>query len=534
MRLATAIDSGEQVEDAIQRIEEDVQGTERGQRQLAALRFYLQEVLWQASDNWAAAAFGLTNYEQLVDDIERWRSVTDERVVYVTFNYDLLLERALRRVVDTTTFAGYVSGKTWLLKAHGSVNWGRSFAQPSNTQNGDHRIRLIDRAPEHVPTASGWGFFRGFDLSQPGDRASISATWMYPALAMPTRTKGGFVMPPEHEGFIARAVQDMDRLMVIGWRGQEQHFLDLLKASPRPVQGVVVTSKPEIRGQPRGAPGPPYPRPVCRGAWDGPTPQTPMGSTPLHRYRSPVARRTYADAITFRSPGSSRPARPRRGDQRRRLAWTETEPVEPALQRLACCCRSAIAVPLRVLPLPSDRVPSPVVLTRETIQPLAGGLRLAQRERLNQLAVLGPCPVTTRGSLRCGPARVLRKISAGPHRGLHSASLWAVIPVRGDRSRCIRFCIRFAWTRGDGPDPFTHDGPGPATRKQPFGRNSAYRPLSLAQSRFRAARLAVDHPRSSRARDGPAPWGRGAPLGSIASHSHRSSAPRRPSSEPHR
>ena len=68
---------------------------------------------------------------------------------------------------------------------------------------------------------------------------------MYPALAMPTRTKGGFVMPPEHEGFIARAVQDMDRLMVIGWRGQEQHFLDLLKASPRPVQGVVVTSKPE-------------------------------------------------------------------------------------------------------------------------------------------------------------------------------------------------------------------------------------------------------------------------------------------------
>ena len=109
IQLADAVDAGEQVEDAIQRIAAASAGSDRGSRQLAALQFYLQEVLWRAGITWAAGAYGLTNYVQLVDAVERWRSQRRELVAYVTFNYDLMLEEALGPLVDRTSFDGYMA-----------------------------------------------------------------------------------------------------------------------------------------------------------------------------------------------------------------------------------------------------------------------------------------------------------------------------------------------------------------------------------------------------------------------------------------
>ncbi len=242
IQLADAVDAGEQVEDAIQRIAAASAGSDRGSRQLAALQFYLQEVLWRAGVTWAAGAYGLTNYVQLVDAVERWRSQRRELVAYVTFNYDLMLEEALGPLVDRTSFDGYVAESTWLLKVHGSVDWGRGMQMGSTYVDGDHRAMLIDRAPEHSAVSGPWGFFTSYERSQPREPLSRPELLLYPALALPTRSKSSFVLPQGHFEMLERAVRGMDRLLVIGWRAQDDDFLDVLSRAGQPIDGVVVTS----------------------------------------------------------------------------------------------------------------------------------------------------------------------------------------------------------------------------------------------------------------------------------------------------
>jgi hypothetical protein len=100
------------------------------------VRFYLQELLWRCGEEWAGGAFGQTNQVALADAIERWRRVRNEEVTYITFNYDLMLERALSPFLPIGSFGDYVKGPTCLIKAHGSADLGASLRNPQPTYSG--------------------------------------------------------------------------------------------------------------------------------------------------------------------------------------------------------------------------------------------------------------------------------------------------------------------------------------------------------------------------------------------------------------
>jgi SIR2-like domain len=152
----------------------------------------------------------------------------------VTFNYDRLLEGALRssgRNLDSVT--DYIERDDYrLIKPHGSIDWSRWV--PGDSTGNDHHL-LISQASEldltGGPITQG-GHANGFDR-------------YVPAIAIPTQTKSTFECPPDHLAALEEWLPEVDRILVIGWRAQEKNFLELCAkhlAETGEVKGVVVDS----------------------------------------------------------------------------------------------------------------------------------------------------------------------------------------------------------------------------------------------------------------------------------------------------
>jgi hypothetical protein len=190
--------------------------------QLTAVKFYLQHVLMSCGNGWNAAAHGATNYAALFDRIDAWRHKTSESVAIVTFNYDLMVEHSLSGLFGTqfNQIDDWVAGPHFFLfKLHGSVNWIHPVALPNHPD--PPTVREIIEAgrddllvSQHLRRIDNPG-----DLDSPGD--------VYPALAIPLLTKNAFECPANHLEHLEQQLSDVNRVLVVGWRGTETSFLDL-------------------------------------------------------------------------------------------------------------------------------------------------------------------------------------------------------------------------------------------------------------------------------------------------------------------
>jgi hypothetical protein len=205
-------------------------GDNRLARQLAAVRFYLREIIDLSTREWSRLAAGVTNYVALVNRLEAWaRSNQMVNILWVTFNYDLLLEQAVddvarfrpQAVDDYITSAnGHV-----LFKPHGSVNWVRRTQQADEWRQGANTfwdaLKMIDRV-------------RGLDLSEGISIYSAgnyidNGTGLFPALAIPVRSKQSFVFPVNHLRVLRENIPRVRHVLVIGWAANETNFLRLLR-----------------------------------------------------------------------------------------------------------------------------------------------------------------------------------------------------------------------------------------------------------------------------------------------------------------
>src|ERR1035437_6504657 len=217
--------TGTPVERELERLQTEAQGYPEGLQQLAAIRYYLHSMLWDLELRWNKVAQGVTNYKTLLDQIQRWQSHR-EPVCLATFNYDTMLESALPSVgIKINTFGDYVGSERHfrLIKLHGSVNWAREiydlpFPIPDNNLAANNKI--IDSIADlqisnhyRIVTSSPMGKARGA---------------LYPALAIPFETKRSFECPEIHLSILRQCVKQVNKLLIIGWRGMEDHFLTLL------------------------------------------------------------------------------------------------------------------------------------------------------------------------------------------------------------------------------------------------------------------------------------------------------------------
>lgn len=193
--------------------------------QMMALRFYLAKVIADTSANVAIDSNGFTSYVRLLRDIGRWQKDHDVEVNLVTFNYDTMLEDA---VADHTgkfkygDFERYVHTSPWrVFKLHGSVSWSREIEIPGPVVGASH-LRPIEIAHE-IDTRDG----KLVHASVESMRSPFPGV-VIPAIAIPTITKTGLECPDDHQAVFRQVCEQVDRVLIVGWRGAEKHVRDVM------------------------------------------------------------------------------------------------------------------------------------------------------------------------------------------------------------------------------------------------------------------------------------------------------------------
>jgi hypothetical protein len=70
---------------------------------------------------------------------------------------------------------------------------------------------------------------------------------LFPALAIPVETKLGYECPEEHLECLRGQLPQVTKILIVGWRGTERHFLGLLQELlPREIPVCVVAGRKEL------------------------------------------------------------------------------------------------------------------------------------------------------------------------------------------------------------------------------------------------------------------------------------------------
>lgn len=187
----------------------------------------------------------VSNYKSLVNLVDDYVVRTGEYVAIVNFNYDLLLEDALNKCIkynfDTTDdYVDYQNRKVLLFKPHGSCNFIRKL-HPS----------IMEILPPHfemrsVSTLATFLYKQNRDLDYLLSKINGEIELLgrdeiirntdtpdlvtyFPQLLIPYKAKDSFVMPQKHEVWLDHFLSGIDEIVVIGWKGTEAKFQDLLR-----------------------------------------------------------------------------------------------------------------------------------------------------------------------------------------------------------------------------------------------------------------------------------------------------------------
>ncbi|MEP7166424.1 MAG: hypothetical protein ABI758_00415 [Candidatus Woesebacteria bacterium] len=206
--------------------------------QVMALRFYLAELLNKVS----FYHFRHTNnHLHLINEINN----RGGNACVVNFNYDTLFEKNISNINLGNNIDDYISGPIKVIKIHGAHNW-RYIPKIDSLKRdvyeyfmSDTEIRSDDyREREVFPIVIKRFNYRAIDsfslneaYREHKENGFREGQWLYylPAIAIPIGTKGNFICPKSHIDSLIEQIKETDRILVIGWRAQDEYLLSLLK-----------------------------------------------------------------------------------------------------------------------------------------------------------------------------------------------------------------------------------------------------------------------------------------------------------------
>lgn len=215
------------VEDVLARLAGEATTYPHRESQLAAVRFYLQAIIEGCEKQWFDARPLPTNLMALHDQIERARGDRTSPI-YVTFNYDRLIELSLaNRGHRYDSLDAFVrQGQPNVFKLHGSIDWVRPLGRMDATRFGGSAWNMAHQVCESIRTLPAPGAIQHV-RGVPGIRARDDLA--IPAIAVPLKSKSSFECPDAHVDLLATKLQQVRTILTIGWRGGEEHFLSLLR-----------------------------------------------------------------------------------------------------------------------------------------------------------------------------------------------------------------------------------------------------------------------------------------------------------------
>ncbi len=221
------IPKGETFEHRLDTLQTESESDPQRVCQLSAIRHYLQYAISLCDNDWHyKTCQRITNYVTLIDQLRRCRDSSDP-ILLVTFNYDRMIENALTSVnINIFEIADYVKDDRFkLYKLHGSVNWGREVETPILLAQERNALEI---AHELIARASDLVISDRYVVSRSIPIRSHNENALFPAIAIPVETKRDFECPTAHLDGLLTYMEKVTKLITIGWRASEQHFLKLM------------------------------------------------------------------------------------------------------------------------------------------------------------------------------------------------------------------------------------------------------------------------------------------------------------------
>jgi len=223
------LQGADNLEHTLEALQEEARTDSQRLRQITATRFYLQLMIENCGNDWKSETRGITNYVTLLDQLRRHRKPGDP-VLLVTFNYDKMIEDALPSVgVAVDELSHYISDDAFkLFKLHGSVNWAHEVETeiPNLPERNpwDVAKELIHRVAD-LQISNRYRMVVGQPISKVEDIP------LFPAIAIPVENKSGFKCPSDHVDCLRAHLEMVTKILIVGWRATERHFLDLLRGA---------------------------------------------------------------------------------------------------------------------------------------------------------------------------------------------------------------------------------------------------------------------------------------------------------------
>lgn len=220
------------LETAIRDYSERVSDVPEYERHLLATRFYLRDLMWECTSYMLSPDLtgGTTNHLTLLRRALEWASLGKRCVVIISFNYDLIMERAMESFwpFDPSQLKSCLAhDRVHLLKPHGSVQW--HWRVPTDTKwSVSDPVRYGTQVIEQALAL-------GVDDSEivclpyaTHEWEHLSLDALVPALAMPVDDKGELVWPRGQQERLQSLEGSVSRVLTIEWRAIEPHFLPKL------------------------------------------------------------------------------------------------------------------------------------------------------------------------------------------------------------------------------------------------------------------------------------------------------------------
>ncbi len=229
------------------------------------IQFYLQELLMEISKRVSKEYYDSNLYAKLADKLQKINARNRKmHFAFVSFNQDTILESFLskyfkRPLSDLDEYVEVNDSPFCVFKPHGSWNWGWQF--PNKV--GNRQKNLFDDdvnfhelyykylgKPIDMVGWGDWGLELMLNVHRKGkltiDKSRIALFDesdlgnFYPAILLPYRDKDEFTMSPKHICQLNHYFSYVEKLFVIGWKGNEALFNNILKNNANKIRRVII------------------------------------------------------------------------------------------------------------------------------------------------------------------------------------------------------------------------------------------------------------------------------------------------------
>jgi hypothetical protein len=249
-RLREVAEQGGSIEQELGVFAVEARQDPRTQLELLDMQEYIRSVIMHVDRQWMELNALATNYLWLLRHLRMWTAFGNRRVLFLTFNYDRLLDNAFIDAlgIRLDTIDSYVLDPTFkLIKLHGSTHWYRRAERVGHKLLevvGIGNPRPVDGiAPYDLEWTTEYAVNRG-------DNTPSHIQAYFPAIAIPTVEKSDFQCPPAHLETAKEMIRAATHLLVVGWQGQEEHFHRVWRDNRPPADSLlrfhVVDKSPEF------------------------------------------------------------------------------------------------------------------------------------------------------------------------------------------------------------------------------------------------------------------------------------------------